>query len=289
MSRKPTITIVGPGNLGGALAAALHEAGYRIDEIVSRAARDSQQRARTVARRVGAQPKTTQSAVLSADIIWLCVKDTDIAATARMLAQSTTWKGRCALHSSGALTSDELDALRRRGAAVASVHPMMTFVRSSVPSLRGVGFAVEGDRAAIRVARQIVRNLRANVFTIKKAAKPLYHAWGAFASPLLIMELAVAEKVARAAGVPSADVRKIIEPIVRRTIDNYFRHGAAQAFSGPFIRGDIATVRQHLKELARVPGAREVYLALALSALWNLPVGKTEEMEKLLKNSAGRR
>ena len=282
MPRKPSITIVGPGNLGSALAMALHKAGYRLDEIVAREARDSQQRARSLARRVGAHLQAPDSAALAADVIWLCVKDSDIAATACAIAPATSWKGKCVLHSSGALSSDELDVLRRRGASVASLHPMMTFVRSSAPSLNGVGFAVEGGRAAVRMARQIVRDLKANVFTIRKAAKPLYHAWGAFASPLLIMELATAEKVAKAAGVPAAGVRKIIEPIVRRTIDNYFRHGAAASFSGPFIRGDIATVRRHLKELARVPAAREVYIALARSALRNLPVGNREELKKIL-------
>ncbi len=285
MSSKPSITIVGPGNLGVALALALHAAGYRIDEIVARDVRESQRRALSPARRVGARTASAQSAQLSADVIWLCVKDTDIAATARTVASATSWKGKVALHSSGALTSDELDALRRRGAAVASLHPMMTFVRRSTPSLAGVGFGVEGDAKAVRTARRIVRDLKGSAFPIQKAAKPLYHAWGAFASPLLIMELAAAEKVARAAGVPAAAVSKMIEPIVRRTIDNYFRHGAAKSFSGPLIRGDVATIRGHMRELARVPGAREIYLALARSALRNLPVGNKKEMETVLKFS----
>src|SRR5216684_8348937 len=118
-----------------------------------------------------------------------------IAAAARELAPATAWKGKIAFHSSGALASDELNVLRRRGAAVASVHPMMTFVRGSIPSLKGVPFGVEGDAAAVRVARRVVKDLGGEVFTVRKQNKAAYHAWGAFASPLLVAALVTAEQV----------------------------------------------------------------------------------------------
>src|SRR6202023_3513185 len=109
--------------------------------------------------------------------------DSEIAGAAHRLAK-ISWKRRVALHSSGALTSDELDVLRGPGAAVASVHPLMTFVRGSRPALEGVAFAIEGDQKAVRVARAIVRDLRGHPFAIRKQDKPAYHAWGMFVSPL---------------------------------------------------------------------------------------------------------
>ena len=71
--------------------------------------------------------------------------------------------------------------------------------------------------------------------------------------------------------------------MVRRTIDNYFAGGAAAAFSGPLVRGDLDTVRSHLEQLSRVPGAREVYVALARSALRSLPVACRREVRQLLQ------
>ena len=62
-------------------------------------------------------------------------------------------EGKVVLHSSGAFSSDELAVLRRLGARVASVHPMMTFVAGVSPSLNDVGFAIEGDWEAVRVAK----------------------------------------------------------------------------------------------------------------------------------------
>jgi predicted short-subunit dehydrogenase-like oxidoreductase (DUF2520 family) len=156
-------------------------------------------------------------------------------------------------------------------------------IKVEVVQLELDGFGLEGDAAALRRARPIVADLRGRAFPLRKSAKPLYHAWGAFGSPLLVMELTVAERVAQAAGLTAAAARQTLEPMVRRTIDNYFARGAAKAFSGPFVRGDVATVRRHLQELARVPGAREVYLALARAALKDLPVAHRRAMAKLLR------
>ncbi len=194
--------------------------------------------------------------MLDADLVWFCVPDREIARAARQLSDAVDWRGKFALHSSGALASDELRGLRLRGAAVASVHPLMTFVHRSAPSLNGVPFALEGDPAAVRVARRIVRDLGAAPFPISSDKKLAYHAWGAFTSPLLVALLVTGERVARAAGLSPAAARKKMLPIVRQTLANYAKLGPAGAFSGPIVRGDAATVQQHLREMKKIPGAR---------------------------------
>jgi predicted short-subunit dehydrogenase-like oxidoreductase (DUF2520 family) len=272
---------VGPGRLGSALALELERAGYRISEIVSGVSSTSRRKARALARHVHATWRA-EGARLDADVIWLCVPDREIAAAARQLSGRVNWKGKIALHSSGALGSGELRGLRRRGAAVASVHPLMTFVSRAVPSLRRVPFAFEGDAEALRVAGRIVRDLGGETFSISKNKKLAYHAWGAFLAPLLVSLLATGEQVARAAGLSNAAARRKMLPIVRQTLANYAKLGPAGAFSGPIVRGDAEVVRGHLKELRKISEAGEVYVALARAALRNLPAGNREELEKLL-------
>lgn len=285
MAAKPQIAVVGPGRLGTALAVELTRGGYRVREIISRSDRASQQTAHKLAKLVQARAATSNNAGLQADLIWFCVPDREIAAAARELAPATAWKGKIAFHSSGALASDELNALRRRGAAAASVHPMMTFVRGSIPSLKGVPFGVEGDAAAMRVARRVIKDLGGEVFTVRKHSKAAYHAWGAFASPLLVAALVTAEKVARKAGLSAAEARKKMLPIVRQTVANYAKLGPAGAFSGPIVRGDVEVVRKHLRILRKVPAARGVYVALARAALHHLPVRSRKELERGLRSA----
>lgn len=290
-SAKPRIAIVGAGNLASALATSLRGAGYRIDQIISRTGASSLRRARRLAREVGASVVSPARARIDAKIIdakikiiWFCVPDAAIASAAASLAPGSSWSGKIALHSSGALTSDELAVLRQRGAAVASVHPLMTFVRGSRPALTGVPFAIEGSHPAVRAARRIVQDLHGNPFSIRKQQKQLYHAWGMFVSPLLTALLAAAEEVAVAAGINRKAGKERMLPILTQTLANYARLGAPASFSGPIARGDAATIEKHLRGLLEVPRARKVYIALARSALRDLPSKNRAALEKILKS-----
>src|SRR5436190_970131 len=282
MPTKPQIAIVGAGRLGGALSLALTEARYRVSEVISRDTPSSQKRARDIAMKTRSFTTTLKTANLNSDLIWFCVPDREITSAARALTRSAEWKGKVVFHSSGALASDELNLLRRRGAVVASVHPMMTFVRGSVPSLKGVAFALEGDAKGIRLARKITRDLGGDAFSISKTSKLAYHAWGGFSSPLLVALLVTAEQVARTAGLSSTQARKIMMPIVRQTLANYNVLGTAGALRGPIVRGTVSIVRKHVRTLRKTPRAKGVYVALARAALQYLPSRNRKELGKLL-------
>jgi predicted short-subunit dehydrogenase-like oxidoreductase (DUF2520 family) len=287
-----SVTLIGAGNLASALGPALRAAGYRIDAVGFRDTTASRRRARALARKMGAKAvllKDDDGADVEiapqSNVVWLCHTDDALSATARRLAGKPgwRWKGKIVLHSSGALTSDVLEPLKTAGARVGSLHPMMTFVPDTTPSLRDVPFAVEGDRAAVAMARRIVRDLHAEVFAIRKEAKVLYHALGSFSSPLVVATLVTAERVGRAAGLTAKQTSKLMGPILEQTLKNYRKRGSVAAFSGPIKRGDLETVRRHLRELQRVPEAREVYRALVRSALRDLPSASREEIRRLVR------
>lgn len=275
--------MVGPGNLGSALALTLASAGYPIAFIAARRGHVADGHAKTLAKQTHARLVEFGRRPLDSDIVWLTVPDDSIATVARTLAASQEWRGRVVFHSSGALTSDELAPLRKRGARVASVHPMMTFVRGVTPEMAGVSFAVEGDAAAVRVARTLVERLDANAFVIKKENKVLYHVFGSFASPLVIALMATMEQVAVAGGLRKQDIKSVMVPLLWQTLRNYLKNDAASAFSGPLVRGDSETIRKHLTELKKLPEAREVYLALARASLKNLPVKRQKAIAHALR------
>lgn len=282
--------MVGAGSLANFLAVALHNAGFTITEIIARDLPQSRRHARTLAAKVGAQAATIHSARLDAALLWFCVPDGQIRSAASALAAHLAARAdqkveiRFALHSSGALSSGELNPLRTAGAAVATAHPLMTFVAGSHPSLTGVPFAIEGDTPATRVARRIVRDLGGESFALPASRKAAYHAWATLTSPLLLALLVTLEQAALAAGLTRQDARRKSLPIIRQTLENYSRLGPAQSFSGPLVRGDAATVAKHLTVLKKHPGAREVYVALARAALRGLPVKNREELKRLLRN-----
>ena len=278
----PDVTIIGAGTLATALAAALHGRGFRIAEIVSRDNPQSRRRAGVLAKRVGARSVTASQAAFTARITWICVPDDAISVVAQKLSARKTWRSKIVVHSSGALASAVLDDVRKLGAAIASVHPLMTFVSTSEADFKGVPFAIEGDTKALSVVGGIVRSLGGKPFRIAAELKPAYHAFGFFSSPALIALISAAQQVGKLAGFSESRARELMEPIVRQTIDNCFRTDPASAFSGPLRRGDIATVRKHLDVLKQSPELLDVYKSLGRIALRHLPKANPEKLRRLL-------
>jgi predicted short-subunit dehydrogenase-like oxidoreductase (DUF2520 family) len=282
-ARPQRVAIAGLGNWGASLARALAAAGNPPAEVIRR-------RSQALAGALRPVPVHTWAhATLDASILWLCVPDAQIAATAARLAARLGDRSRhtlpCVFHSSGALTSQELEPLRTLGCPVASVHPLMTFppsARRRGVSLAGVPFAVEGDARAGQAAFRLIHQLGGHPFRLSPAQKPLYHAFGAMASPMLVGLLhATALAGAAAAGSPR-EARQRMRPIVEQTVVNFFAHGAAASFSGPIARGDSGTVAKHLHALRRHPELLNIYRALARFAAQKLPARNRKQLASLL-------
>jgi predicted short-subunit dehydrogenase-like oxidoreductase (DUF2520 family) len=261
LKKSFSIALLGAGRLGTALAARLSQAGYRVSLISSRR-------------------RSKRQALLS-DLVWFCVPDGEISRLAADLGQYS-WAGKIAFHSSGVLASDVLAPVARAGAAIASVHPLMTFVRGSLPRLAGVSFAMEGDQPALRLAETIVRRLGGEPARIAKSKKAAYHAFATMVCPLLLVWLRAAEKAATLAGMPARRSRSRMRPIVLQTLQNYWRLGPARSLSGPVVRGDTGTLACHLDLLARVPAVRGAYAALVESALEGLPARNKRAIRALV-------
>ena len=280
--KKPSISIVGPGNVANVLAPALRRAGYRIDEIICRDLPDSLRRAKSLAKTTGAVASTIAAARLEANVIWICVTDDAIAEVARALAKrrNVDWPRKVVVHASSAVTSDELKALKKRGAAIASTHFMQSFAPGSNPTLR-VPFSVEGDKRAQDVALALGTALGALTLVVPKRNRVLYHAIGAFSSPMVVASLSLAEELARTAGLSEKERRAVIAPIFSRTAENFLRKGSAAAFGGPISRGNVATLKNYLQALKKVPDARAAFLALGRAAIKHLPVKNRKALRKL--------
>jgi len=238
---------------------------------------------KSLARKLRARLTTFQECSLDADILWLAVPDDAIADCVARLAARRALRGKIVLHSSGALSSEVLEPVRRAGASTASLHPMMSFSSGNrAPDLRGVWFSVEGEAVAVRVARRIVKDLGGHRLAVKAVHKALYHAFGAMIAPLLVSHLEAAERMAKRAGLDAATARRVMKPIAEKVLDAFVAGGAAPASSGPFLRGDVKTVERHLRALRGTPEDM-VYRILAEYAVTHLKVANREGLKKILR------
>jgi predicted short-subunit dehydrogenase-like oxidoreductase (DUF2520 family) len=281
-----SVSIIGPGNWGISLAHALVVAGVGLDEVIVPSGRSG----RRYAAWAHALPRTTlDRARLEADVLWLCVPDAAIAHVTHRLVKQVVKRlgerpleGQIVVHSSGVLSSTVLQEAARAGASVASVHPMMSFPTRTPVALEGILFGVEADSSSRRILNAIVRRIGGRPFAVKTANKALYHAIGMLSSPLLVSHLVAAQQTAALAGFTSREARRLIEPIARATLDNFFLRGAGNSFSGPIARGDAQTIRLHLQALEPHPILAGVYRSLALYALDALPAPGRKELRASL-------
>ena len=208
--------IVGKGRLGTALAAALREAGYEVDGPAGR------------------------GEVPAGEAILLCVPDAEIAAAAETVAGSARLVG----HTSGATPLSALRPAARGGAHVFGLHPLQTFARKgAAPELRGIGCAIAGSTPqALEAARAIAEPLGMVAFELPDHKRAAYHAAASVASNFLVTLQAMAEEVARDAGLEPAQARRLLAPLVRTTVENWVALGPQAALTGPVARGDAQTV-----------------------------------------------
>jgi predicted short-subunit dehydrogenase-like oxidoreductase (DUF2520 family) len=120
---------------------------------------------------------------------------------------------------------------------------------------------------------------------VKAETKALYHAAGSFASPLLVSAITAATETAELAGLDAKTATVWARALVEATVANVFARGAERSFSGPFARGDAATIDLHLRALAEHPILADVYRSLARHAIATLPVKNRRALEKAVAAS----
>lgn len=264
--------VIGTGRLGRALGAWLGAAGWRLDTVVSR----DGARARRLARRWGARHGLAlRHYEGGSPLVFLAVPDDQLAGLAVALASGAgVWRSKVILHGSGALSAAVLAPLRGRGAAVGSLHPLMTFARGGVPSPAGVVCAIEGDPAARRLAGRLVAGWGGLPLPLRASQKTQYHLAAMFVSPLVVVDFALATEQLRRAGLGPAALRRAaagLQRLLAQTAANLApgnERALAAAWTGPLARGDRRTERRHR---AVAGPAAPAYRALAAAAGRLLP------------------
>lgn len=185
-------------------------------------------------------------AVGEADLVVLSVPDGAIAEVAAALPV-----GPWIAHTSGATGLAALDPHKRRF----SLHPLQTFTAELGPEqFDGAWAAITAETdEGLAAARDLAGLLGLQPFELNDEDRPVYHAAAAFASSFLVTVHEVASELMEAAGAPP----EALEPLMRRTMDNGFRH------TGPLVRGDWETIERHRQVLReRRPQLLPLYEAL---------------------------
>jgi predicted short-subunit dehydrogenase-like oxidoreductase (DUF2520 family) len=282
-----TVSIIGAGRMGTALGLALKGAGFRIEIVVAKRSSRARRAAKLIggeavglsARQLSQLDPAQSNRLSNSAVVLIATPDDAIPSVAGQLAALVKSSGskkaspgrRIALHTSGALSATALAPLRDAGFAVGSMHPLVSIsdASSGARALGQAYFSLEGDLAAVRRAKTLVRELGAQSFVVKSAHKALYHAAAVMASPHVVALFDMAQEMLGRCGVSPRRVRQVLLPLMKSTIENLSQQTPEVALTGTFKRGDMATASKHIAAISaeKLMDTLQIYLLLGERSL----------------------
>lgn len=277
---QPRVTIIGAGRMGQGLGLALKRRGYKI-ALVARTPRD-------VTPPLMLHQGSRSEATIGAELVLIATPDDAIGSVAAELAsEGAITRDQVVLHLSGLLDRNALLPLEETGAGCGSFHPLQSVAEaaSAAERLKGAYVGIEGDDRALVAAERLANTLRMIPVRIPAAAKPAYHAGAAFVANYTVALVGVAERLARAAGVPADIAARIYLPLLGGAVANLTAMGPAASLTGAVRRGDEQTIRAHLKALSAED--RTLYRTVSRAAITlareaGLSEAAAERMEEVL-------
>lgn len=259
--QPPSIGIVGAGAVGTALGLALTRAGWPITAVASRDAARRERFSRLVG---GTRSFADAAAILDeVELVVLTVPDD---ALAPLVAGLRLYGGQALIHTSGALGAEVLRPAMAAGTQIGSFHPLVAFADTerAVAALHGATVAVEGDDQLVALLAEMAEAIGAHAVRLAPGSKSAYHAAAVLAAGGFDALLDAIAELGRVAGLDEAGSLAIYGPLVEQTLGNARVLGIGAALTGPIVRGDVGTLRGHLRELAEhAPGVLGLYRAAA--------------------------
>jgi predicted short-subunit dehydrogenase-like oxidoreductase (DUF2520 family) len=105
------------------------------------------------------------------------------------------------------------------------------------------------------------------VLPLEGSQMAAYHAAAALASNYLVATIDAAAAVLASAGVAPEKAAQALIPLAEGALRNVAARGTTGGLTGPVRRGDVETVRRHLKTLQDRPELAGIYRVLAKRAV----------------------
>ena len=263
--RTSATGFIGAGAVGGSLGVCLSHAGYRVVAVASRTFVSAQ---RFAGRIDGCRAyRTAQEVADAAHLVVISTSDDAI----RSVAERVTWRpGQVVIHCSGATSLDVFQSPVSQGAVAGAFHPLQAFssVENGVDSMPGTTFGIEGNPQVRAALADMAQAIGGKPVFLEAADKALYHLTGVMMGNLLTCLAATAAALWEQCGYSRAEGVEALVPMMRGVVSNLERSGVPGAVAGPYVRGDLGTIRKHVETLAnRAPEVLPLYRELARAAV----------------------
>ncbi|MBV9830759.1 MAG: DUF2520 domain-containing protein [Marmoricola sp.] len=255
------IGVVGAGRVGAVVSAALRAAGH---EVVAAAGDSAASRARIDALLPGVPNLKPTAVARACDLLLLTVPDDMLEnVVTQLVGAGAIRPGQVVCHTSGRHGLAVLRTAAAAGARPVAMHPAMTFTGTArdLERLHGCVFGITAGSGEREYVEGLVADLGGVPMWVPEEKRTLYHAGLAHGANHLVTLVSQAMELLAASG--ADDPAATLRPLLSAALDNALDQGDA-ALTGPIVRGDVNTVRAHLRDIAEnAPGTVPSYVAMA--------------------------
>ncbi len=252
MSKFFKVAILGSGNLAWHLARAFEDAGHFITEIYSRRLSSGRELAKQLY-----DTEVVKSLDLSkseAEIFILAVSDDSIVEVAEKLKIPSY--GILA-HTSGSVPLQSLGGIHEN---IGIFYPLQTFTAGITVDLQQVPICIEAKhRSSEKILYQLGRSISREVYQIHSEDRKLLHLAAVFACNFSNHMLSISQDILEHHDIDFG----MLHPLIVETINKALSVGPYGSQTGPALRGDEQTQKQHLKALNYQPEFRKIYKILS--------------------------
>jgi predicted short-subunit dehydrogenase-like oxidoreductase (DUF2520 family) len=251
------IAIIGAGRLGTTLAYKI--AAKRQKEIkivsISSPTKKALNQAKKLLGRLSEKilfTKNNKEAAREANTIFICTPDDSIKTACREIFGKKSKIPAFAVHFSGSKPLNDLESAKKAGAGILSIHPLKAFasISGAIKTLKGTEYGITYNTPQEeKLAKKIVDFLGGHSIIVADSKKPLYHAAACVASNYLVTLIDYAVYLNEVVGITPKESLKGLVSLAEGTLKNIGESGTKKSLTGPIARGDIGTVKDHIKSL----------------------------------------
>lgn len=218
--------------------------------------------------------------------IFICVPDDQIPTVVHELL-AFELKDKFVAHTSGLVLAKVLSPLAKQGALVGSLHPLQTFPERFLPPgiWRSITCTFQGDLRLLTLLRALFAGSKMNFIQVSGEQKMAVHLAAVVAANYQVALYAWAQQILAEAGLKDLTASQLLGPLAFSVAQNFNEKPLHAILSGPLQRGDLMTIREHLKLLEKQGDALSValYKALGLKLLQNseFSIANREELLRL--------
>ncbi len=249
MKHKPTIILIGAGNVATHLGLRLVECGFAITQVYSR----TKERAEQLANQLNTQnTHQLQTIDTTADIYIFAIKDDAISSIAKQLQQYLP-QTAIITHTSGATPSTVFKSFFSNYGVF---YPLQTFSINRKSNFETLPMCIDGSNEMVKEKLlDIAKVICPNVYEIDDAQRAVLHVVAVIVNNFTNHLFAIGEDIANKEQIPF----ELLKPLITETVSKINEHPAKAMQTGPAIRQDTETINRHLAFLEAYPTYHKLY------------------------------